>query len=187
MAVPGRTPEEGSINRNKKAFDTTYLDWDGKVRGPDLPTEMSWHPRTVIWWTHWRESPQATLMTAADWDELFMAAILFDSVMRNEYTRADGSTGRMSIQGKVQALSQVRRVTAEFGATFGDRMRLRMKIRTDLSDKEYEDSVDRDAVEIVDYLTILKNKAADLRSAEARADGPEPTLIERLQKGPRND
>lgn len=161
MPVPGRTPEEGSINRNKKAFDTTYLDWDGKVRGPDLPSEMSWHTRTLAWWQHWRESPQATVMTDVDWDELFMAAVLYDGVMRNEYRRADGTRGPMSMQAKVQALSQIRRVTAEFGATFGDRMRLRMKIRTDFSDKEYEDSVNADAVEIVDYLSMLTKKAAE--------------------------
>ena len=90
-----------------------------------------------------------------------MAAVLYDGVMRNEYRRADGTRGPMSMQAKVQALSQIRRVTAEFGATFGDRMRLRMKIRTDFSDKEYEDSVNADAVEIVDYLSMLTKKAAE--------------------------
>ena len=159
--VQGRTPKPDgeAANRNPRVIDTTYLDWDGKVRGPELPEGVSFHKQTVLWWQHWRESPQAIVFADADWDELLMAAFLVDAVWRDKGTRG----GKMSIQGKVQAIAQIRRTTAEFGATFGDRLRLRMKIRTDFSDKEYEDSVSQDAAEVIDYMELLNKKAAETK------------------------
>jgi len=157
--VQGRTPKPDgeAVHRVKPVHDTTYLDWDGKVRGPELPTAYKWHPQTVIWWNHWRESPQAIVMADADWEELLLVAFLHHDIWTDKGTRG----GKLSIQGKVQAIAQIRRTTAEFGATFGDRLRLRMKIRTDFSDKEFEDNTDRDAVEVVDYMEMLKKKAAE--------------------------
>lgn len=158
--VQGRTPKPDgeAVNRNQKLIDTTYLDWDGKVRGPELPSDYKWHRQTKIWWEHWRSSPQAIVMADADWEELLLVAFLHHAIWEDKGTRG----GKMSIQGKVQAIAQIRRTTAEFGATFGDRLRLRMKIRTDFSDKEFEDHTERDAVSAVNYVEMLLQKAAEV-------------------------
>lgn len=82
------------------------------LRGPALPDDMIWHPRTQAWWATWRASPQAQVFTATDWDFLIDTAIL--------HTALCG--------GNVKAAAELRLRVAKFGATPEDRQRLRMQM-----------------------------------------------------------
>jgi len=158
--IGGPPPKDADdrLRRNKDTIPITTLDWDGKTRGPELPEGTHWFKQTTDWWQHWRDSAQATVMTDLDWDELLMAAILYNEVWR---------TGKVSPQAKVQCLAQVRRVTAAFGATFEDRLKLRMQVRTDQTDKEYDDRVAQDAYKAVNYAEKLLKKVAEQKAEKA--------------------
>lgn len=157
MTIPGTFPKDADdrLRRNRDTIATTVLtEWDGKVRGPDLPDGYTWYKETKEWWMHWRCSPQASVMTVLDWDEMVMAAMLYNECWR----RGKG----ISPQAKVQCYGQVRRITANFGATFEDRLKLRMQVKTDASDKQEEDAIAEDAYQAIDYATKLAAKAAEL-------------------------
>jgi hypothetical protein len=164
VTIPGTYPKDSDdrLRRNRDTIATTVLtEWDGVTRGPDLPDGYTWFKETKEWWMEWRQSPQASVMTKLDWSELLMAAILYNEVWK----RGKG----ISPQAKVQCLGQVRRVTASFGATFEDRLKLRMNVKTDASDKQDEDALEADAYQAVDYAERLVKKAAELQ-AEMKAE-----------------
>lgn len=157
MSIPGTFPKDADdrLRRNRDTIATTVLEeWDGKVRGPELPDGYTWYKETKLWWEHWRCSPQASVMTDLDWDELIMAAMLYNECWR----RGKG----ISPQAKVQCFAQVRRVTAAFGATFEDRLKLRMSVKTDASAKNEEEAIAEDAHQAIDYAEKLAKHAADL-------------------------
>ena len=136
MAGNGPTPNE----RRSRARDTATRDIiksDGKVGGFPLPDDVlplipekdrdpdywegedqreEWHPATVRWWQHWRESPQAVkMLTAPDWDYLLDTALLHHQMWV--------SGGKNS-----ERAAEIRLRVATFGATVADRLRLRLEI-----------------------------------------------------------
>jgi hypothetical protein len=122
MAGRGPAPT-GDRSRDRDNKETVKLVSDGKRRGPALPRNVlkdragksiAWHPMTVRWWNHWRESPQALrMMTGPDWDFLLDTAL-----MHHEMWSAK----------KWELAAEVRLRVQKFGATPEDRSRLRVEI-----------------------------------------------------------
>lgn len=79
---------------------------------PELPSDVDWHPRTVAWWSMWRNSPQAEHFMATDWDFLLDTALMHHA---------------MWSKGQWTLAAEVRLRVAKFGATPEDRARLRMQ------------------------------------------------------------
>lgn len=118
MAGVGPAPK-AKRSRDRDTAVRDLVKSDGKLGGFPLPEDAlkdgeTWHPRTVIWWDAWRESPQATRMiTAVDWETLLECAL-----MHHE----------MWIKRNFMLANEVRLRTAKFGATPEDRARLKLEI-----------------------------------------------------------
>src|SRR5678815_145228 len=61
-------PDEKRLRRNKPTYDKVNVEWDGVVRGFDLPKGFKWHELTLIWWDMWRRCPQSMIMIDSDWE-----------------------------------------------------------------------------------------------------------------------
>lgn len=133
--MPGPPPSE----KRSRARDTPtreVIRSDGKIGGPPLPpAELAlprlpkeqwadpkvpeheqWHPMTVRWWENWRHSPQATRMTTeVDWDYMLDTALMHHVAWM--------SGGKNS-----ERFGEIRVRVAQFGATYADRLRLRLEI-----------------------------------------------------------
>jgi hypothetical protein len=82
----------------------------------NTPEREMWHPATLRWWDNWRASPQATRMvTDPDWD------YMLDTALMHHVTWMSG--GR-----NTERLAEIRIRVAMFGATYGDRMKLRIEV-----------------------------------------------------------
>lgn len=101
--------------RNADPFPQRRVEVDGEVRGPELPDEVEWHPRTVAWWGTWRRSPQAQQFTDTDWDFLLDTALMHHTMWSKE---------------KWEFAAELRLRAAKLGATVEDRLRLRLTIET---------------------------------------------------------
>ena len=88
---------------------------DAVLRGPELP-DGAWHSRTVAWWQTWRESAQAQMFTATDWDFLLDTALLHSNLW----------------SGKASVAGELRLRAAKFGATPEDRLRLKLQVDDDV-------------------------------------------------------
>lgn len=119
MGGVGPAPKDPSkrARRNKDPLPSTDLHTDGNRRGPELPdalpTDESWHIRTLAWWDTWRRSPQAQMFTETDWDFLIDTALMHHT---------------MWSKGRWEFAAELRLRAAKFGATPEDRARLRMKV-----------------------------------------------------------
>ncbi|KJL39920.1 hypothetical protein [Microbacterium trichothecenolyticum] len=134
--MPGPPPSE----KRSRARDNVQRDVirnDGKVGGfdlRDLPEDFlplkpksqwedpeqsereEWHPATLRWWDNWRTSPQATRMvTDVDWD------YMLDTALMHHRTWMSGGTN-------TERLAEIRIRLASFGATYADRLRLRLEV-----------------------------------------------------------
>lgn len=114
MAGQGPPPKDPSKRRrrNKDPKPATVVTPDDELRGPELPAEVAWHPRTLEWWNVWRRAPQAQAFTETDWDFLIDTALLHSAFWG----------------GNAQLASELRLRVAKFGSTPEDRARLRMQI-----------------------------------------------------------
>lgn len=85
--------------------------------GYDLPDTYPWRPETVEWWETWRRSPQAKLFLDTDWQALQETASLVDAIWDTD----------MPWTTRLKAAAEVRLRVEKFGATYADRLKLRMK------------------------------------------------------------
>lgn len=119
MAGRGPAPKQAPLSRAndeaRKRASITELTADGVVRGPDLPADVAWHPRTAAWWQTWRLSAVAQRFTGTDWDFLLDTAIL-----HTQFWSGDPAVG-----------AELRLRVSKFGATIEDRMRLRVEAAGD--------------------------------------------------------
>lgn len=115
MAGRGPAPKDPSKVRHRipPKVPTTVVTSDDEVRGPDLPADMEWHPRTVAWWETWRRSPQAQTMIDTDWSFLLDTAFMHSA---------------MWSKGAWTLAAEVRLRVAKYGATPEDRARLRVQV-----------------------------------------------------------
>lgn len=118
--MPGPPPKPASqrARRNKDTIATTVIPFRRGV-APDLPDGIPWHPQTVAWWEDWRQSPQAEMWTATDWNELLVAAALHSKF----WAAAEADK---PATGMVLLASELRSRGGHFGATPADRARLRI-------------------------------------------------------------
>lgn len=147
--------DDDRVRRNAPVYDKVPVKHDGLERGPDLPADTEWCPRTQEWWKVWRNSPQAMVMTPTDWELMLETALLHNmlwSPRRNQ--------GAVSV---TQLASEVRRRVAAYGASFEDRVKLRMSIETPQSLASEEEEITQAAVKAVDYAERLAEKAAELK------------------------
>ena len=120
--MPGRGPAPKATrsrpnDQARRDAEMTPLAADSVLRGPDLP-EWEWHPRTVAWWDTWRRSPQAKTFLSTDWDVLMETAVLH--------------TGMWN--GDMKLAAEIRLRVAKWGATYEDRMRLKMAVDAEVDD-----------------------------------------------------
>ena len=115
-------------NRQRRNADTLggfrVLIPDGVLRGEELPpftpNGTPWHPKTLIWWNTWRRSPLAQLIRDTDWLTLEKAALLYDTIW---------STAVWPKPADLATLNrELDRMTANYGATYADRLKLRILI-----------------------------------------------------------
>lgn len=155
MPYKGTPPkdDEARQRRNPPIFDKTQVFWDGVRRGPDLPNDKvyRWSMRTTEWWNKWRDSPQAMVMHESDWESMLETALL-----HNRFWHPDCSdTARNALA------AEIRRRVAAFGATFEDRLKLRMQIQNNLTEEEMEAQIAKDAAQIVNYADRLNKAVAE--------------------------
>lgn len=134
MAGNGPPPKETRARDRDNAV-RDIIKSDGRIGGFPLPEDVlpflpdneqdpdyydkqreEWHPQTVRWWNNWRESPQASkMLTAVDWDYLLDTALLHHQMWM--------SGGKNS-----ERAAEIRMRVATFGATYADRLRLRLEV-----------------------------------------------------------
>lgn len=121
--ISGPPPNPGRVRRNKDTMSPfRTLVPDEILRGPDLPDEYDWHPRTVEWWHTWRCAPQAQLMRDTDWDVMLVAARIHDTIMRISSNANAKTTDIANLSRELD------RKLANYGATYADRLKLRFVI-----------------------------------------------------------
>lgn len=110
-------PKENPARRNKHT-ELTLERRDGTLIGPELSWTIDWHPETREWWDTWRRSEIAPMLEESDWAELKNTALLHHRIWSNE---------KLSVAQVSAALAEIRQRVAKFGATYEDRLKLRIK------------------------------------------------------------
>jgi hypothetical protein len=122
MAGRGPTPKDPARRARRNADPTalTVLTFQPAAQ-PPLPAGFPWPDRTQAWWAAWRDSPQAVLFSATDWEFLFDTALL-------HATAWSSAERALSTGEKIDTSqhSELRLRVAKFGATIEDRARLRI-------------------------------------------------------------
>jgi hypothetical protein len=118
--APTPKPRNARARRNADTAQRIELEFE-PGEAPDLPTtgidedgnltECKWSPLTVAWWQAWKDSPQASVFSASDWNSLLSTAFVADMFFRTR---------------KATYAAELRMREAAFGATPIDRLRLRM-------------------------------------------------------------
>jgi hypothetical protein len=113
MGGRGPAPKDPSERRRRNATPALVVVVpDDEVRGPELPDGYEWPDATRSWWQHWRESAQAQMFLATDWDYLLDTALLHAEFWLGDRTVESGLRLRV----------------AKFGATPEDRLRLKLAV-----------------------------------------------------------
>lgn len=119
MAGRGAAPqgyqsrERDQVRRQGVPAGAVVLVDDGKQTGPALPEGRSWHVATLAWWENWRCSPISNAWRATDWDFALETALL-----RDDYVKRPSHL----------VAAELRQRASKMGATYEDRMRLKISI-----------------------------------------------------------
>jgi hypothetical protein len=146
-----RKNDEDRVRRNAPRYNKVQPEWDGHVRGPELPP--GYCDRVMAWWETWRTSAQAMVMIETDWESMLDTAIL-----KEMYCNPNAKSGAVSM---TQLASEIRRRESAFGATFEDRLKLAIEVDSDLHKIGREAEVDTAAEDAVNYMENLTKAAAD--------------------------
>lgn len=128
-----RKPDEERVNRNPRVYPTSWIIWDGKRRGPELPEDMTWCSRTKIWWDEIRNSAQAMLMHPTDWSYMLDTAVLHNTAYsKKTYVDKDGGVHEVSVTpGELKSLmTEIRTRTDPYGFTHSSRVKYGINIAT---------------------------------------------------------
>lgn len=159
--ISGPAPKEDPVRRNAPIHNKVQFEWDGLTRGPELPyieqidsdgmvAIFEWNQRTVEWWNKWRNSAQAMVMHESDWESMLETAML--------HTRFwNGGLKPNEMTAIATALKQ--RVAA-YGATYEDRLKLRMVIKTEHDELAEEVEIQQEAGRMIDYAARLLGQVA---------------------------
>lgn len=119
MLYKGLPPDPNHVRRHKPMYEDKFLArrTDRKLLGPNLPDNITWSDRTKEWWKTWRRSEIAAIFEPSDWESLLETAVL-----HNMYWSGDLDNRYM-----VSTAAEIRRRVAAYGATYEDRLKLRLK------------------------------------------------------------
>lgn len=137
----------GYVEPNRRKDREDLPEWDGVVRGPDLPTDRTWTEATKHWWHTWRCSPQAMICGETDWESMKVAAIIHDRI-----SRGVSDTALANLTG------ELRKREGMFGASFEDRKRLGMRINSDQSKAKEEQVLNQEVERTINYFEKLNRK-----------------------------
>lgn len=154
MSIRGPGPKEDRVRRNKLTYEEVAIQVPEELKGFPLPSVkmedkygspyvFEWHSRTLEWWEKWRKSPQAAVMEDSDWEGLLECAVLHSTFWN----------GGLKPTELANLSAQISRRVAAYGATFEDRRKLRMSIKSGslLESPENEDAIE----EVYDYVSAL--------------------------------
>lgn len=137
--------------------------WDGVVRGPELPPRGGgWPNATLKWWKTWRESPQAILCMETDWETMLTAAELHARMHATHVSKVPSNTAFVLMS------KELRGIVGTIGGSFEDRASLGVKV-TQPKEPETEQEVAQEAKETVNY-------AERLLAAQAAATQERPKM-----------
>lgn len=145
MAYSQQIPKANPA-RNNKHTELTLERRGGELIGPDLSWTIDWHPKTREWWDSWRRSDQAIMFEQTDWEELESTALIHHNIWNNP---------KISVAQLSAGLAEMRQRVAKYGATYEDRLKLRMKF-ADASIKE--DKVVASGKRKVNYREMFENE-----------------------------
>jgi len=153
--MPGSGPlpkeqhrRERNTRRREAEFQTVHP--DDKLRGPEL--EGPHHPDTLAWYAEWRAVPHAQLFTATDWRRLRTLAPLMDKI----------AAGTASVAER----AELRLNESLLGATYGDRLKLRVKIAAIASDKPDAEAAEARA-SVADRMIANRDRDAEIGAPTA--------------------
>lgn len=169
MAIKGPMPKDDAVRRNEPTFSKLVVEWDGVVRGPELPKirigetrinkdgtftqeYMTWNERTVEWYEMWRRSPQAMVWVESDWEHMLETALIHHKLW-------DGFAENLKPTEISNLSNELRRRMAPLGSTFEDRRKLRLDVKTPNDERNEEVAIEQAASSAVNYMERL-NKAA---------------------------
>lgn len=125
-----RKPDDERVNRNPRVYPSTSITWDGKTRGPECPSDVETQ-KARDWWDFVRNSPQAILMQAGDWEQMKVALRLYDAMYSNKkvITKTGDLVEVPCTPGELRALSaEWRTYTETYGFTRQSRIRYGISI-----------------------------------------------------------
>lgn len=111
---PPPKPADQRARRNKDVIPLRIVEQEEQVEQPLLPTDIDWHPQTVVWWLMWGDSPLSVDFTTTDWSYLLETALIHTAFWNGALDRG----------------AELRLRAAKFGATPEDRARLRIQVVT---------------------------------------------------------
>jgi len=91
---------------------------------------MAWDSKTIVWWDMWRRSPLAQLFYPTDWATMEKAALIYNTIWTTQQWAKITDIANLS--------RELDRVTSNYGATYADRLKLRILIE----DEDPEDVVE---------------------------------------------
>jgi len=106
------------------------------------------------------------VMTETDWEYMLETALLHN-MLWNPVPQNPATTGGRARNGAVSATqlaAEIRQRVQKFGATFEDRLKLRMSIQTPQSEQEFNEEV-ADLAATIDYTSLI-NKYTNAQSQE---------------------
>lgn len=137
-------PKENPARRNKHV-ELQLERRDDTLIGPELSWTIDWNHKTREWWDTWRRSPIAPMLEDTDWEELENTALLHHNIWSNKVSVAQMSA----------ALAEIRQRVAKYGATYEDRLKLRITF-ADASIKE--DKANPIITNKVDYESMFEGE-----------------------------
>lgn len=157
MSYKGKAPkpDEERVRRNAAVFQRVPVEWDGHVRGPNLPGQYSWSAMTLEWWEEFRRSPQSMVCVDSDWRFLLDTALLVDRYWRDPLNTP--------IPHLTTLAAEIRRRLGAYGATFDDRLKQRMEIRSPQSAAAEKAEVQQAASRGINYLEMMNAEVAKLQ------------------------
>lgn len=157
----GREKNPGDrVRRNPETYVIDYVEWDGETHGPDLPDNISWCDQTKIWWSRFRVSACAMVMTETDWDFMLDTALLHNALWEPHKETGEGKP-KWGAVSMTQLASEIRQRVAKFGVTYEDRKKLRMSVETPQTMMDAERAIEVDAEKAIDYVEMLNKSVAD--------------------------
>jgi len=152
-----RKPDGERLRRNKPIYPDVPLEWDGEVRGTPLPKKVAgqpydWCDQTKEWWFALRRSEVAMVCLPSDWFFLLDTALIYDKMWRN--------AGQISAAELRGLANEFRIRMAEYGDTWQNRLKLRIKIKSADTEAGKEAQIGAAVDDAVDYLAMVNAQVA---------------------------